>query len=76
MAKECEYKGGCLIEPLVAEQANLTQEIDQLYASVREINNQKEVADLIARTQRLEAIINNPETKKNYLHPCKHCLYQ
>ena len=65
----CEYKRGCLIEPLVAEQDALTQERDRLYASVREINNQKEAADLIARAQRLEAIINNLKTKKNYLHP-------
>jgi len=57
MSKECEYQGGCPIEPLVAQQAALISERDRPYASVRETNNSQEVDSLIARAQALEAQI-------------------
>lgn len=72
----CEYSNGCPIEPLVEQQESLTQERDRLYFSVRGTNDLNLIEGLMAKAKVVQALIDQAEKRKNYLHPCKHCLFQ
>lgn len=72
---ECEYKGGCPIEPLIAKQMEIATQIQQLRVFIERADTEQAIR-LYDQVKNLKAAKDRLEEGKKQHVPCSRCLYQ